>query len=72
MSRTKSARRRSKIGAGRITVPKDHALVGRLMPDYLGLVMLVGAWRMSDGDDFAALWCLSRAIAESSVEQRVL
>jgi hypothetical protein len=42
------------------------------MPDYLNLVMLVGAWRMSDREDFAVLWCVSRAIAESTIEERAL
>jgi hypothetical protein len=64
MSRTKSAKRRSKIGAGRLTVPKDHAVLGRLVPDYLNLAMLIGAWRMSDGDDFAVLWCLTRSVTD--------
>lgn len=41
------------------------------MPDYLSLVMLAGAWRMSDGDDFAVLWCVSRAVAESTDEKQL-
>jgi len=71
MSHMRSAKRRNRIGGGRVTDPKDHAVVGRLLPDYLSLVMLASAWRLSDGDDFAVLWCVSRAVAESTDEKQL-
>jgi len=54
-----------------MTVPSDDAVARRLLSDYLSLVMLVGTWRMSDGDDFAALWSVSRAVAESTEKEKV-